>query len=273
MGCDEGQFADKRVRQALALTFDREQMLDTLFQGRAEHRQRPRDRPVHARSSTTPSPQRTTDIDTAKAAARRGRRRGRPAGHAARRRPAGDPPAGPADPGRRGRGGHRARDRRRERRHVLRHPVVPGRRRPAVRRRGRAGHRRLRPPRRRPTSSCNAPSQDRWRLELVAVLRTRSSTRRSPSTRPPSASRRRPAACEKIETILNEDVPVGHPVLLQLPVGPLEELPGRAGDGARPDVPRQGVAGLISRCTATRCAGRAGRRRDAIRTPARSRCR
>jgi peptide/nickel transport system substrate-binding protein len=36
MRCDEGQFADKAVRQALAFTFDREQMVQTLFQGRAE---------------------------------------------------------------------------------------------------------------------------------------------------------------------------------------------------------------------------------------------
>jgi peptide/nickel transport system substrate-binding protein len=36
MRCDTGQFADKRVRQALALTFDREAMVNTLFQGRAE---------------------------------------------------------------------------------------------------------------------------------------------------------------------------------------------------------------------------------------------
>ena len=35
MRCDTGQFADKRVRQALALTFDRDQMLETLFRGRA----------------------------------------------------------------------------------------------------------------------------------------------------------------------------------------------------------------------------------------------
>ncbi|MBA3286884.1 MAG: ABC transporter substrate-binding protein [Acidimicrobiia bacterium] len=34
MRTDEGQFADKRVRQALALTFDRDQMLETLFRGR-----------------------------------------------------------------------------------------------------------------------------------------------------------------------------------------------------------------------------------------------
>nr|MBA3606297.1 ABC transporter substrate-binding protein [Acidimicrobiia bacterium] len=35
MRCDTGQFADPRVRQALALTFDRDQMLETLFRGRA----------------------------------------------------------------------------------------------------------------------------------------------------------------------------------------------------------------------------------------------
>lgn len=34
MGTTEGQFVDKAVRQALALTFDREQMVNTLFQGR-----------------------------------------------------------------------------------------------------------------------------------------------------------------------------------------------------------------------------------------------
>ncbi|MGH9272539.1 MAG: ABC transporter substrate-binding protein, partial [Ilumatobacteraceae bacterium] len=35
MRTDQGAFADKRVRQALALTFDREQMIQTLFSGRA----------------------------------------------------------------------------------------------------------------------------------------------------------------------------------------------------------------------------------------------
>jgi len=34
MRTDTGQFADKRVRQAFALTFDRDQMLETLFRGR-----------------------------------------------------------------------------------------------------------------------------------------------------------------------------------------------------------------------------------------------
>ncbi len=35
MRCDTGQFADKAVRQALCYTFDREQMVETLFRGRA----------------------------------------------------------------------------------------------------------------------------------------------------------------------------------------------------------------------------------------------
>ena len=36
MRCDKGQFADKRVRQALALTFDRPALIQTLFQGKAQ---------------------------------------------------------------------------------------------------------------------------------------------------------------------------------------------------------------------------------------------
>ena len=35
MGCTTGQFVEKAARQALAFTFDREQMISTLFQGRA----------------------------------------------------------------------------------------------------------------------------------------------------------------------------------------------------------------------------------------------
>ncbi|MGB8859440.1 MAG: ABC transporter substrate-binding protein [Ilumatobacteraceae bacterium] len=35
MGLDEGQFTDKRVRQALALSLDRQEMVDTLFAGKA----------------------------------------------------------------------------------------------------------------------------------------------------------------------------------------------------------------------------------------------
>ncbi len=61
-----GQFTDNRVRQALAYTLDREQMVSTLFNGRAEIGN---DHPV---LSTLPffdadaTPQRTRDIDMAK---------------------------------------------------------------------------------------------------------------------------------------------------------------------------------------------------------------
>ena len=49
------------------------------------------------------------------------------------------------------------------------------------------------------------------------------------------------AACTKIETILNEDSPIGHPVLLQLPVRQLEEVHGRLHVRPRADVPLGGV--------------------------------
>ena len=191
MGCSQGQFVEKAARQALALHVRPRADDRDAVPGSGRDRQRPRLRPVHA-------------------VLQRGRRRAAGQGHrpgqgscsptpasrvapgrAARRRPAGDPAAGPADPGRRGRGRHPARDRRRERRHVLRHAVVPGRRRPAVRRRRRARHRRLRPP----SGAGRVPQRralDGRRLELVAVLRTRSSTPPSPSTGGRSASRPRP---------------------------------------------------------------------------------
>jgi peptide/nickel transport system substrate-binding protein len=66
MRCDTGQFVDKGVRQALAFTFDREQMVNTLFQGRAEIAN------DHVIASFMPMfdpsqpPQRVKDIDKAK---------------------------------------------------------------------------------------------------------------------------------------------------------------------------------------------------------------
>ena len=42
MRCDTGQFADKRVRQALALTIDRPALIQQLFKGKGELGQRPR---------------------------------------------------------------------------------------------------------------------------------------------------------------------------------------------------------------------------------------
>jgi peptide/nickel transport system substrate-binding protein len=66
MRCDTGQFVDKRVRQALGLTLDRQVLVDTLFKGRADigndHVIAPL-YPFHDPST----PQRTRDIDAAKA--------------------------------------------------------------------------------------------------------------------------------------------------------------------------------------------------------------
>ena len=66
MRCDTGQFADKRVRQALALTFDRDQMITTLFRDKADLAN------DHVIAPFYPfffdgTPQRTKDIDKAKA--------------------------------------------------------------------------------------------------------------------------------------------------------------------------------------------------------------
>ncbi len=66
MRTDTGQFADKRVRQALALTFNREQMVETLFRGRADIGN------DHVIAPFLPYfdssvPQRTRDIEQAKA--------------------------------------------------------------------------------------------------------------------------------------------------------------------------------------------------------------
>ena len=36
MRCDEGQFTDKRVRQALGYSIDRQSLIDTLFKGKAD---------------------------------------------------------------------------------------------------------------------------------------------------------------------------------------------------------------------------------------------
>ena len=66
MRCDTGQFADKRVRQALGLCLDRQVLVDTLFKGRADigndHVIAPL-YPFHDPST----PQRTRDIEAAKA--------------------------------------------------------------------------------------------------------------------------------------------------------------------------------------------------------------
>jgi peptide/nickel transport system substrate-binding protein len=66
MRCDTGQFTDKAVRQALAFTFDREQMVQTLFQGRAEIANDHVVAPFMPMFDPSQPPQRVKDIDKAK---------------------------------------------------------------------------------------------------------------------------------------------------------------------------------------------------------------
>ena len=80
MRCDTGQFVDKAVRQALAYTFDREQMVETLFQGRAEIGNDHVVRPVHAVLRRLAPPQRTKDIEMARQLLADAGARRRPAG-------------------------------------------------------------------------------------------------------------------------------------------------------------------------------------------------
>lgn len=66
MRVDTGQFADKRVRQALAFTFDREAMVQQLFRGRADIGNDHVIAPIYPYFDDS-VPQRTRDIDKAKA--------------------------------------------------------------------------------------------------------------------------------------------------------------------------------------------------------------
>jgi peptide/nickel transport system substrate-binding protein len=66
MRCDEGQFADKRVRQALALTIDRPKLIETLFRGQADLGNDHVIAPIYPFFSDTVA-QRERDIDAAKA--------------------------------------------------------------------------------------------------------------------------------------------------------------------------------------------------------------
>ncbi|CAN5571692.1 ABC transporter substrate-binding protein [soil metagenome] len=66
MRTDTGQFTDKRVRQALALTFDREAMIQQLFKGRADIGNDHVIAPIYPYFDES-VPQRTRDIDKAKA--------------------------------------------------------------------------------------------------------------------------------------------------------------------------------------------------------------
>ena len=75
MRCDTGQFADKRVRQALALTFDRPALIQQLFKGQAEIGNDHVIGPFYPFFDAA-VPQRAQDIDEGQAAA--GRRPGSP---------------------------------------------------------------------------------------------------------------------------------------------------------------------------------------------------
>jgi peptide/nickel transport system substrate-binding protein len=65
MRCDKGAFKDKRVRQAMAYTFDRQQMIDTLFKGKADIGNDHVIAPIYPYWDST-QPQRTQDIAKAK---------------------------------------------------------------------------------------------------------------------------------------------------------------------------------------------------------------
>ena len=66
MRCDTGQFTDKRVRQALALTLDRELMISQLFAGKAVVANDHPISPVYPYFDASAPPQRVRDIDAAK---------------------------------------------------------------------------------------------------------------------------------------------------------------------------------------------------------------
>jgi peptide/nickel transport system substrate-binding protein len=66
MNCATGQFTDKRVRQALALCLDRDTLLDTLFSGKADIGNDHCIAPMYPFFSPA-TPQRTRDTDAAKA--------------------------------------------------------------------------------------------------------------------------------------------------------------------------------------------------------------
>ena len=233
MRCDTGQFVDKAVRQALALTFDREQMIETLFQGRAVIGNDHVIAPFMPFFNDVAVPQRTKDIDKAKQLlADAGVDDGLQAAlHAVDLQEI--PAAGPADPGRRGRG--RASSWRSPSRAATRSTARSGARpsgRPAVLGRRRARHRRLRPPpdaRRLPQRR----ALDQRRVELVAVLQPGRSTPRS--SRVPGGGRRRgpDGGGRKLETILNDEVPVGLPFFYNYLSGHSNDVPGRPRVGAR----------------------------------------
>ena len=236
MRCDTGQFADKRVRQALALTIDRPALIQQLFKGKGELGQRPR------HLAALPVLQRRRPAARAghrqgKAAAG-GRRQVRPEGHPPVRQAPRDPrPRRPAaEPGRPGRD-HAHAGRSRDNDPFYDAAVVPAEaRRSAVLRRCRVRHRGLRPPR-HPGRLPQLGAQDARASGTRRSTRPRRSMRRSRNSRAPSASTRRRPPAPRSRRSWTRMSPSGHPVLLQLPLRQLEEVHGRLHLRARTDVP------------------------------------
>ncbi len=111
MRCDQGQFADPKVRQALGMCIDRQALVDTLFKGQASIGNDHVIAPIYP--FFDPSvPRARARHRGRQGVARRGGIPRRSERGAALRRTAGDPRAGPADPGPGGRGRLHARARR-----------------------------------------------------------------------------------------------------------------------------------------------------------------
>ena len=249
MRVDKGQFADKRVRQALALhAWIATAMIQQLFKGQGQVAQRPRDLlalPV-LRSST---PQRTRDIEQAKhCCLTPGRRTSRPTLHFGRA--TGDPRSrGAASRANAKDAGITLNPAGESLEHLLQRPVVPGR------------SRRIRraPVRRSSASSTTATvrrrtcpqlrTSDQGRLELAAIRRHRSSMPRSASSSRPSASmpRRSPAARSRPSSTTTFPSS-SRTIYVPRPATP-SKFDGVYLERPRADVSSRGLEGLIARCT------------------------
>ena len=245
-GCarDTGQFADKRVRQALALTFDRPALIQQLFKGKAELGN------DHVIWQGYPYfdasvPQRAQDIDKAKALL----------AEAGATEPDRDPPLRPApgDPGPRG---------------PAQEPGRPGRDHPE-RRRSRASTRSTARSG-APPSPADPPCSGAAELGIVdyghratpdvylnAALKSKgiwnSSQYNSPAFDAAFTEFQtavgvdaQKAACTKIETILNDEVPIGLPYFYNYLAGNVEHVQGRLLQRPRADVLLGGVQGRLT---------------------------
>ena len=214
------------------------------LQGQGRPRQRPRDRPVRTRSSTTVGPAADQGHRQGQAAAGRRRRHAASSATLHFGRPAGDPRAGPAHPERRQGGRHQPRARRSRACDTFYGAQWC------------------------PDEPADPPCSGAAELGIVdyghravpdvylnAALATKGIWNSSQYSSPEFD-----AAFKEYQAAVDVEAQTGgvqedrdHPqrgragrpaVLLQLPVRLLEEVPGRAGVSTRPDVPRQGLAGL-----------------------------